>query len=635
MSEPAHPGTAARSASLARGGVAALSLALAAWAAADYPLAPGWLAAGLVLYAALLWRWPAAWLVVVPAALPSLDLAPWTGWSMVEEPDLVVLVTIGVLALRAPPRRGEFGFSGIAGAALALVILCGVIGAARGLVLPGLPEGSAIAELRPDNALRVAKGLALALALLPFLRRALAERANATRLFGAGMAAGLALVAIAALRERLLFPGILNFEDDYRIVATFSSMHFGGGYVGVYAAMALPFALAPLGRLSWRATAPLAMVAAAGLYTLTVTFARAAYASATVGCVVLLAGSIHAGRRRRLPLRSLAAPLMFLAASVGAIVWAATGSDFMQSRIDLAMPDLAWRTSLWTRGLALRPGDMGTQIFGMGLGSYARADFAALPLRNGPGNLAVRTGSETRYVAIEAGQPLYLVQRVPILPGRTYRLSLDFRARQAGAELVAELCENAMLYSARCSDIDVEPQTPGAWEQVDGTIASGGIARKVRLGVLRRPTWLAIYLPRPGTAADIADIRLADEGGRELVANGDFAQGIARWFMVDDEHTQWRIENQYLMTLFEEGALGVLALLIFAAVALGRAVKALPRGDPMAPAFAAALAAFLASCLFDCPLEVPRLAALFYLTAFTAMALGESRTSDVASSSRA
>ena len=204
-----------------------------------------WLAAGLVLYAALLWRWPAAWLVVVPAALPSLDLAPWTGWSMVEEPDLVVLVTIGVLALRAPPRRGEFGFSGIAGAALALVILCGVIGVARGLVLPGLPEGSAIAELRPVNALRVAKGLALALALLPFLRRALAERANATRLFGAGMAAGLALVAMAALRERLLFPGILNFEDDYRIVATFSSMHFGGGYVGVYAAMALPFAFAP------------------------------------------------------------------------------------------------------------------------------------------------------------------------------------------------------------------------------------------------------------------------------------------------------------------------------------------------------------------------------------------------------
>ncbi len=102
---------------------------------------------------------------------------------------------------------------------------------------------------------------------------------------------------------------------------------------------------------------------------------------------------------------------------------------------------------------------------------------------------------------------------------------------------------------------------------------------------------------------NITDIKLTDPAGRELVANGDFARGHTRWFYVDDVHTRWRIENQYLMTLFEEGALGLAALVLFGAAALGRALAALPKGEPVLAAFAASLAAFLASCLFDCPLE--------------------------------
>jgi hypothetical protein len=143
------------------------------------------------------------------------------------------------------------------------------------------------------------------------------------------------------------------------------------------------------------------------------------------------------------------------------------------------------------------------------------------------------------------------------------------------------------------------------------------------LGIFRRPTELAFFLPASGTAADITDISLTDPAGRELVANGDFAHGMARWFLTDDRHTLWRIENQYLMTLFEEGALGLVAFVLLGAAALGRALTALPRGEPIMPALAASLAAFLSSALLDCPLEVPRLAALFYLTAFAALALSE------------
>ena len=46
----------------------------------------------------------------------------------------------------------------------------------------------------------------------------------------------------------------------------------------------------------------------------------------------------------------------------------------------------------------------------------------------------------------------------------------------------------------------------------------------------------------------------------ELLANGDFARGADRWLFTDDYHWNWRIEDQPLMTLFEQGWFGVLAL---------------------------------------------------------------------------
>ena len=77
----------------------ALSAGLACLAALrQYPLGHGWpvwlLYALLPCYFLLLcWR-PALWLFVLPALLPVLDLAPWTGWFFFEEIDLLLLLTV-------------------------------------------------------------------------------------------------------------------------------------------------------------------------------------------------------------------------------------------------------------------------------------------------------------------------------------------------------------------------------------------------------------------------------------------------------------------------------------------------------------------------------------------------------------
>ena len=157
---------------------AAVCLALTAAALAAYPLAPWALASFLVIYAAALWHWPGLWLAVIPAVLPTLDLTPWTGWTQVGEPDLFVLVTIAILAVRAPPRRADSQPEGLAAIVVLLTLISYLLSGALGLALPGPEGGSDNVYLRPDNALRLSKGFFTALAATAISAR---ENARARR----------------------------------------------------------------------------------------------------------------------------------------------------------------------------------------------------------------------------------------------------------------------------------------------------------------------------------------------------------------------------------------------------------------------------------------------------------------------
>ena len=83
-------------------------------------------------------------------------------------------------------------------------------------------------------------------------------------------------------------------------------------------------------------------------------------------------------------------------------------------------------------------------------------------------------------------------------------------------------------------------------------------------------------------------------------------------------HLIRRVKDQYFMSLFEGGALGLAAFVLIAGTAL---TGAMARGDQMAAAVAAALVAFLFSGVFEYPLEVPRLAALFYIIVFCGLTM--------------
>jgi hypothetical protein len=276
--------------------VAALMAGGLAAAVFAYPLDKAVLGAALLAWLALLWRWPHAWLLAIPALLPVLDLAPYTGSFYLEELDLLLLGAACVGYARLRPDAPHAALPPYFIAALLLVALTTAVAAVTGLLpLPPLDANAFASYSSRFNSLRVAKGFAWALVLLPLLRAAAgAEREGIARLFVPGMLLGLAAACAAVTWERAAFPGLLNFSSDYRPTAPFSAMHVGGAALDAYLGLCFPFVAAWLVRAGDRRRLAAALVLLLlGAYAGLATFSRDMYLSYAVsgGVIVLLLGA--------------------------------------------------------------------------------------------------------------------------------------------------------------------------------------------------------------------------------------------------------------------------------------------------------------------------------------------------------
>jgi hypothetical protein len=259
-----------------------------------YPMGHGWpglLFAALLPAYFLLLRWrPACWLFCVPALLPVLDLAPWTGRFFLEEIDLLLLLTVacGYWRLGGSAQSAATQLAPCARACLLLCSLAWLAALLRGVLpLPSLDVYAWDNYLSPYNSLRLGKAWAWSMLLLPLLLRD--ANASALRRYALpGMLAGLAMVSLFALWERAVFPGLMNLSSDYRITAPFSAMHTGGAALDGYLALSLPFAGLWLARARsrWQATLAMLLLALA-LHAACATFSRGLYVA--VAAAVLLA----------------------------------------------------------------------------------------------------------------------------------------------------------------------------------------------------------------------------------------------------------------------------------------------------------------------------------------------------------
>ena len=137
----------------------------------NYPIAP---LAVLVAFAAwavaVFWR-PWLWLVVVPASIPLIGFAPWTGWLTFEELDILVLATAAGAYARATfgaaavgdsapadMRDGEGRLSVVPLGVAVLYLILATVSVYRGIVdAGGLSWGWLQGYYEPLNSLRVVK----------------------------------------------------------------------------------------------------------------------------------------------------------------------------------------------------------------------------------------------------------------------------------------------------------------------------------------------------------------------------------------------------------------------------------------------------------------------------------------------
>lgn len=612
---------------------------------AVYPLAGHWLLPVLAAYGALLWWRPALWLFALPALLPVLDLAPLTGWFFLEEIDLLLMLTAAITYWRLPADTADLPhWSPWFRLGLSLLAIACAIGLWRGLQpLSSVDVNTFNNYLSPANALRVAKGWLWTLVLLPPLRQAAAPQCQGIREYLLpGMTLGLLLVTAAAIRERIQFPGLLNFSSDYRISAPFSAMHTGGAALDGYLALSTPLLAVWL----LERTAPLRNIAALvllplALYAGLATFSRGLYLALAIAVTILTAGVVLrrplillAGVAILLPLdiafrlagyRAYALLLLL----IGLIMVAANRRHatmglagllvlspivpiyhgyYVNQRFSTVASDWSARLRHWQQTLAMMDDTAVTQWFGMGLGTFPVTYFWRNPQREVPPSYRFVDQGTNRHLRLAAGEYaagygelLRLLQAVHLVPGQQYTLGVDVWNNGPPGFLQVNLCQRQLLYPQSCVVTPLRQIAPAPdWQRYVFPLHAG------LLGSDGLPVKLEIAAEGQRAVLDIDNISLRTvPDGHELLRNGSFSDANNYWFFSSDRnHLPWHIKNLGLNLYFEMGWTGVLSytlLLLSAAAALLR------RGDT---AWLAALAAFLIVGLFDSLIDVPRITLL-------------------------
>lgn len=580
----------------------------------DFPVAPVALGLGLLAAACVVaWRPVLIWLLV-PAALPLLDWAPWSGRLFFDEFDALLALLTAVAWWRSPPAHRSPP-DRLLQLALLAVAASYALGTVRALLpWPGVSPDAFANLLGPFNALRVARGAAWALLLWALARRQQDAGLDIYRPFGGGLVLGLLGTVLFILWERAAFSHWADFSDGYRVAGPFSAMHTGGAYVEAFLVCTLPFLVSRmLPPAPWWRMALGGPLLGGGIYALAVTFSRSGYAALALGLVVVLTMAPRQ-RGHRLSRWLGGAALAGLAAAVAAPVML---GSFAQSRLATIHQDLGTREAHWARAYKLMDADTTTRLLGMGVGRFPAVDLLNSPPDTRSGSYRLVAGQGRHHLQLGSGQPLYLEQLVSIEPHRRYRLQLRLRGGAPDAALTVQLCEKWLLSSAICAGTTVAAGSTGpGWTDLErwidpGEVGAGGDFGSVSQG-LPRTVKLSFSLAGPAVV-DLASIQLSAPDGRALLQNGDFSQGMDHWFFTSDAHLAWHAKMLPLALLFDQGLLGLLAMTGLLGLGLVRAGRAAWQGDGRAVPVFAALLSLAVVGVVDTLIDNPRFLMLWLL----------------------
>jgi VanZ family protein len=574
-------------------------LLLALLLAMNFPVAAWPLCLGLMTVAAVVaWR-PVAAIAFIALALPTLDLAPWSGRLYVDEFDLLLLVCIGVAWVRTV-RPGAAAWDG-GSIAFVMVGLALLLATLRALMpWPGLDAGSFSSLAGPFVALRIVKGAVWAWLFVALWRRLAASGQARAEPFTLGSGVGLAVVVLWLLWERWAYGVLGDFSSDLRATGPISAMSKGGAYVECYLIVACALVLGALMREGLRPLARMGLILLLALGTLGVmlTFSRNGYA----GLVAVLLVMALALWRSATRARAVWAGVALFAVAAVAVPLAMT--PFAAGRLADSARDLQVRQAHWADALAIRGDDVLSRVFGEGLGQFPVRHYWHSQEPVHAGSYRVVQDKGQRFLRLGSGATLYIEQMLPSVAPQALVLQARIRSSAVPPRLAVSLCEKSMLTSRSCNaaSLVAPPEAkPGSWQTVRTSV-------KLPSGVPqgRLPLKLSLLTPAEKGAVDVTDLQLRTQDGVALLRNGDFAQGMDHWFFSTDVDPPWHIHNLPLTWLFEQGWFGLLAWATLVSWAGVAGVRRADRQGPAAWAPLAALAAFLTSGALNTLVDEPR-----------------------------
>lgn len=292
------------------------------------------------------------------------------------------------------------------------------------------------------------------------------------------------------------------------------------------------------------------------------------------------------------------------------------GGAYMSERFSTSGQDIGGRQAHWKigRDMLQTPADW---WLGKGLGRFPANYFLEGNFQEHPGDYRLRTTENNQFLTIAGGLhmngwgEIFRVSQRISEPGVATILTAHVRAEK-DVQLHFEVCEKHLLYNQNCIGAQSNVKgTPGIWQPIQLSLSGQAPTR----GDWFAPRLLvfSMAMDSRGGAADIDNLALMRQDGRQLLTNGDFSNGLAHWFSSSDRHhLPWHIKSILMNVLFDQGVVGLSLWSLLVALALWRVSFGAGCRHALAPALAASLAGFLVVGMFDSLLDVPRLAWLFY-----------------------
>ena len=602
--------------------ISALILIFLFWKVLNYPGKSLLLLTSLIVYSALLYKYKNVWLIVIPALIPLADFTPYTGQFFFPEINYFILLTFAAnIALKRYAHPFYYFKTPIILLLLAFIVLY-LLSLLKGLFpLPSVDDNAFSNYYSHYNSFRVGQGVLWAFLFLPFLSYQVQQSNRAKELFSYGILIGLTGVAVSAIWERFLFPGLFNYMSDYRITATFSSMHTGGGHIDTYIALSLPF-IAILFKKTKHYLLGISLFLLS-VYVLMVTFSRGLYIAFLTQIIVLTIFLIVSRQKHTSSIKhkTLLIPLFLI--TIAAIVFPVFEGSYIQERFSKINQDKQIRTNHWKDALQMMDQNFTTYALGMGIGTYPRTYFWNNSENTTPATYSIIQEKGNKILRLGSGDSLYMEQIIKILPNTQYHLSIIFRGNTPNSSITIPICEKSLLYSFRCQWITLHSKAgKNQWTNINRQIDLHSIGDNIgtTLGSLsKRPVKLILYNGNKNSIIDIKEIKLLDSNYNNIIHNGDFSNGIDHWFFSTDNHLPWHIKNLWVALIFDQGWLGAVIFFTLLLYALIHQFKLLQRHDFYAAILLTSIIGFLVVGTVVSPFDAPRISLLFFLIFFLAL----------------